>query len=123
MNNNDRFNEIIFDEKILTIFIFLNILNFYADEVEVDCLYNNDKERIKLSKDIIIFTTFVTLLIYIYFVINNYKDVINNMDSPDSYVFNVRYVGSILIVIGLCCLLYFRIKTKNNNDIDLSEIF
>jgi len=120
-NNNNRYNEIIQDEIILGIFIFLNVLNFYADEVEKECLVSRNRNLLRYSKDIIIFTLMITLLIYIYFAVNNYKDMINNQDSPNGYIFNVRYIGSILVVLGLGCLLYFRIKTRGGQDIDLSE--
>lgn len=114
MNNNDRFNSIILDEVILTIFIFLNVLNFYADELEKKCLFDNDNNRLKLSKKIIIVTLTVTLFIYIYFLYANYKDMIKNQYSKDSYIFETRFIGSVLIVIGLGCFLYFRIVTRNN---------
>ena len=114
MNSNERFNSIILDEVILAIFIFLNILNFYADELEKDCLFNFNFNEFKLSKNIIILTLSVTLIIYLYFLYANYKDMIKNKNNSDSYIFETRFVGSVFVVIGLSCFLYFRIKTRNN---------
>lgn len=123
MNSNNRYNEIMIDEIILGIFIFLNILNFFADELEKKCLSDNNQERLKRSKDILILTLIITLIIYIYFFCNNYKDYIKNIDSYDSELFKIRCIGSFFVVIGIAGLLYFRIKKRGDINLDIEGMF
>ncbi len=122
METDSRLNSIIIDEEILFLFIILNLFNFQADEFEKQYLFENNKEYLLKAKEISIFTLFTTLLIYIYFCYLNYKDLQNKIkQNKNTSLFETRLIGSILVVIGLSLLLYFRIKDRLNDNIDISE--
>lgn len=106
---NNKLNSILIDEIIIIIFIIMNIISLYADELEKDYLYTKNINNLNISNKIAIYTLIITLIIYVYFLYLNYKDYIKYKTS----IYETRLIGSILIVIGLYCLIYFRINNKN----------
>ncbi len=116
-NNKERFNSILIDETIIAIFIIINIINLYADELEKEYLLTKNVNNLKNANKIVIFTLSITIIIYIYFVYLNYKEYQNHKTS----IYETRLIGSILVVIGLFCLIYFRIKNPELDTLDIIE--
>lgn len=96
-----------FENFIWIIFIVLSILDIYGDELIKKYLIQNDKKADIEAKKIFFFILIVTILIYIYFIIRNYNDY----KKHDSSEYFVRLFGSILVLSGSICFLYFQIKT------------
>ena len=107
MNNNNILEEI----KDLKIDQSLSGIFIIGDEFVEKYYLNNDKSAYRNAKKIFIASLSITLIIYLYFLKNSnddyYKQIINNQES---FPHLIRLIGSILLVAGIGCLLYFQIK-------------
>ena len=114
MNNNNILEEIKglkIDQSLSGVFIILSIATIIGDEFVEKYYLNNDKSAYWNAKKIFIASLSITLIIYLYFLKNSnddyYKQIINNQES---FPHLIRLIGSILLVVGIGCLLYFQIK-------------
>ena len=114
MNNNNILEEIKglkIDQSLSGVFIILSIATIIGDEFVEKYYLNNDKSAYWNAKKIFITSLSITLIIYLYFLKNSnddyYKQIINNQES---FPHLIRLIGSILLVVGIGCLLYFQIK-------------
>ena len=107
-------NELHIDELIWGIFIFLSILNIYGDELEIDYIISNKFNSKTKAKKIFTLTVFISLIIYIYIAIRNYKNIESN--EYNSYLGKIRFSGSVFIVIGVGLLLYFQLNSNSSNN-------
>ena len=114
---NNRFNSILIDEVIIVIFIVLNIINIYADELEKRYLFSNNVNDLKNANKIVIFTLIITLIIYIYFAYLNYQEY----EKQKTNLYETRLIGTILVIIGLICLIYFRYKNPEISTLDIIQ--
>lgn len=114
---NNRFNSILIDEVIIVIFIVLNIINIYADELEKKYLFSNNVNDLKNANKIVIFTLIITLIIYIYFAYLNYQEY----EKLKTNLYETRLIGTILVIIGLICLIYFRYKNPEISILDIIQ--
>lgn len=65
------------------------------------------------AKKIFLITASITLIIYIYFVINTYIKIENTKQkSQNINMLNIKLIGNILIVAGIICIVYFIYNDK-----------
>lgn len=112
----ERLRKIEIENFIWVIYLGIIALSFYANEVEKDYFLNNDKEKLKIYRvvEIIIFS--ILLIIYIYFVWDSYKEVINlNFNSSRKQIeySYLIFVAAIAMLISGIILLYVVIDDKN----------
>ncbi len=110
MNNAiSKIKELEFEKILWGIFIFLSALNIYGDNIQELFFINKDYMAEKKAKNIFIITIVISLLIYIYFVYRNYNYFKNAQENNhDTNLYLIRLVGSILVVVGVICLLYYQ---------------
>lgn len=102
-----------FENLIWVIFIVISILDIYGDElIKKEILYNDKISGNKANKLFLGITSF-SILIYIYFLIRNYSDCKKNNYETH---YEVRLLGSIFVLVGTLCFLYFQIKNTEPND-------
>ena len=107
-----KIKRLIFEDFLIIIFICLNVLNLIGDYYEREYLkYRNLNYEINANK-IFDFNLSVTVLIYLYFVIRNYNSY-NSVSNEYKKLYSVKLFGSILIIVGAACLLYFQRNQKN----------
>jgi uncharacterized membrane protein YidH (DUF202 family) len=115
--NTNKIQELKTDELIWIIFITISTLNIVADEYEKKYYLNNDQKKDTEAKKIFILTVTISLLIYIFFLNRNYKKVKDLKQNNKNYkTAEIRLFGSLLIVVGVTCLLYFQIKNKDTTN-------
>ncbi len=110
METNEKINEINrlnFEDFLWIIFAILCFLNVYGDYNEKEYLKTNSNIFKNKSNYIFELTITVTLFIYIYFFIRNYKFY---QKSEDKNLYSVKVFGSIFLIVGIICLLYFQNK-------------
>lgn len=115
MYNEDIVNEIKrlkFEDILWIIFIILGIINIYGDHNEVEYIEtHNDDFKSKANKAFT-FTIVVITLLYLYFLIRNYNSY--KKASPEAkYLYSIKLLGSVLLIAGALCLLYFQINDSN----------
>lgn len=113
--NNDIQNTIRrlnFENFIWFLFIIISILDIYGDELIKKNLRYNDKKANEKANKLFLSIIFISVLIYIYFFIRNYSDYKKYHDKNHE----IRLIGSILILSGTICLLYFQYKNVNPTD-------
>lgn len=110
MNNEteEMIERLSFENYIWIVFIIIAILDIYGDELIKNYLRYNDLKADKLAKKIFLWVTIISIIIYIYFVLRNYYDY-KKHENNEAY--QIRLFGSILILTGTICLLYFQVKT------------
>ena len=106
----NEINNINIDQSLSGIFIILSIATIIGDEFVKKYYKNKDIRSYKTAKKIFITSLTVTLLIYIYFLRNSKRDYYERIaQNEESFPNLIRLVGSILLVVGISCLLYFQI--------------
>ena len=112
MNNTlSKIRELEFEKILWFFFMFISALNIYSDNLEELFLINNDINLEQTSKKIFTFTIAVSLLIYLYFGYRNYKYVKISTDE-EKQLACIRFAGSILIIVGTICILFYDIKDQ-----------
>lgn len=105
-------NQLTFENYIWIIFIIISIGNIVGDELIKSSIIEHDKQKDALAKNIFSISLIITIIIYIYFLGRNYKDY----EKHHNKTYEIRLLGSILMLSGILCFLYFQIKTTTNND-------
>ena len=107
----NRIHELKIDEVIWIIFIILSFFNIIGDECEKDYCVIHDLKNKKTSKMIFNFTLFASLLIYIYleYQRNNKLKIAKINHESNVFLWQVRNVGGVLVIIATILFLYCQI--------------
>lgn len=101
-----------FENLIWCTFIIISIMNIIGDNDEKAFLNSNDSSYKQEANEIFELTLSVTLLIYLYFGIRNY-DALQKADDDKKKLYEIKFLGSTLLIAGVICLLYFQKNQKN----------
>lgn len=116
MNSNNT-EEIIkrlsFENWIWGIYLLIAIANIYGDELIKKSIREQDKEANELARTIFLVILGVTFLINLYFLIRNYSDLKND---PDNESLQIRFLGSILLLMATLCFIYSQTKTQEETE-------
>jgi len=114
MNDNaSKVKELEFEKVLWWIVIFLSALNIYGDNLEQLFFKNNNIGAEKKAKMIFIFTITVSLIIYLYYVYRNYKYYsVSKFKRNETFLYLIRLIGSIFVVVGVIFILYYEVKEK-----------
>lgn len=110
--NEETIKRLNFENLIWVCFIIIASLDIYGDELIKKSITSSDKNCRKRANKLFIGITMFSILIYIYFLMRNYNDC--KKHNNESY--QVRLVGSIFILTGTICFLYFQLTTTYQND-------
>lgn len=105
--NNSNIQELNFEDVLLIIFIIISLLNIYGNYNSKLYLNSNNKEYKRNANQIFKFTLTITLIIYFYFLNRNYK-AYKNAPIKEKNIYKVKVFGSIFLIVGIICLLYFQ---------------
>lgn len=98
------------DQSLSGIFILLSIATIIGDEFVKKYYINKDQNAYKIAKKIFISALIITLLIYLYFLKNSKREYYEQiLKNEETFPHLIRLIGSILLVVGISCLLYFQI--------------
>lgn len=113
MNNNNQeiVKKLNFENYIWLAFIIIAALDIYGDELLKKELIYNDKNSKKKADKLFLGLTAFSLLPYFYFLTRNYKDYKNHNDKS----YEIRFIGSVFIIIGTLCFLYFQLTTNQQD--------
>ena len=115
--NNNEIKQFTKGDIISIIFVLASVINIIASDKEKEYLFGNDIKDMKDANTIYIFVLLILLGLYIYFVKSNYQSYQNNNSQNNL----VRLYGSIFLLIGGLCFLYYRINDRNSiqNNVEL----
>lgn len=102
----DRLN---FENILWFIFIVLSILNIIGDNYEKKFVSFNDYYYKMEANKIFEFTLIVSFFIYLYFLYRNYNSM-NNVSNYMKEFYEIKFLGSLFLIIGILCLIYFQEK-------------
>lgn len=105
-NNEELIKRLSFENLIWVSFIIISVLDIYGDELIKKNLRYNDKKALEKANKLFLGIAAFSILIYIYFLIRNYSDYKKYKNKN----YEIRLIGSTLILIGSLCLLYFQYK-------------
>lgn len=111
-NNEEMINRLSFENLIWVAFIIISILDIYGDELIKKNLRYHDQKALKRANRLFLGITIFTILIYIYFLARNYNDYKKYKNQN----YEIRLLGSIFILLGSICLLYFQINNNQPTD-------
>lgn len=97
------------------LFVAAAVINIYGDKIQqAFVVYKNPNDE-KKSRDIFLIALLITFVVYIYFLNRNQKSLKKAiMDcSPDVFAYQVRLFGTVLLIVGILCFIYFNRKVSN----------
>lgn len=93
-----------FENLIWISFIIVSALDIYGDELIKKGLTLHDKKNLYKANKLFLTLSYFSVLVYIYFLFRNYKDYQKHKNSN----YQIRLLGSLLILIGSICLTYYQ---------------
>lgn len=105
-----------FEDFIWISFIVISILDIYGDSLIRRSLLREDKEANKKANHLFLGIVSFSILIYIYFFARNFNDY----QKYKTKSYEVRLVGSSLVLLGTFCLFYFQLT--NTKEIDSTSV-
>lgn len=108
----DDLTRLNFEDFIWVVFIGLGILNIVGDNLLKDYIKTNDKNKGDNANKLFLFILFVSLIIYIYFLVRNFN-AYEKASKEDKELFGIKTFGSILLILGILCLIYFQYKQSD----------
>lgn len=114
-SNLEKLKEIQIEDLIWCIYIVLILLSIYSNHFEKRYyLYNDIKSKGDYRKlNIFIFS--VAVIIYLYFVSDGYKSLINSKTPKEKDLNTLNFTASTLILIGGLIFLYIAITDEDLN--------
>lgn len=116
----NEINRLNFEDLLALLFIVLSILTIISNKLEKEFLETNDIEKEKKVKQMNIIILVLTIFIYTYFAQRNYSFLKNHKNNESYSLLTYRFIGSVLLIIGVSFLLYYQIKSPS--PIDSTEI-
>ena len=110
--NNEEINRLEFENILWLIFAIVCLLNIVGDYEEEMYIKNNDYNYKNKANKVFELTLSVTFLIYVYFAIRNYN-ALNKASDEMKSLYEIKLLGSIFLIAGVVCLLYFQFNQKN----------
>ncbi len=107
-----------FENWIWVIYIGIAAFNIYGDELVKKSIREKDKKADRTAKTIFTDILIITVVIYLYFLYRNYKDLEKH---PNEKIYKTRFWGSVFTLIGVFCFLYFQLNVTREED-SLSNI-
>lgn len=109
MNHNveETVKRLSFENFIWIGFVIVSLLDIYGDELIKKGLIENDRASLSKANKLFLGLAYFSILVYLYFLIRNYYDYKKYRNKN----YQIRLLGSILILAGTLCLVYFQ---KNN---------
>ena len=96
-----------FEELLWIIFAIISLLNVYGDKTEEEYVTTKQETYHDKSNKIFEITLMVTLLIYIYFFIRNYK-ALEKVPYHEKRLYEIRLLGGSFLIAGILLLIYFQ---------------
>lgn len=112
----DRLKSIKAENFIWIIYIGIIILSWYANSFEKKYILCNDENARKNYQELMILIFSILFIVYLYFTVDNYKDLNNNSMNISNKTKNLKelsFIGSLLILISGAIFLY--IATVDDN--------
>lgn len=110
-SSSDEIKRLKWENTIWIVFAFLCLLNIAGDNDEINYLRRNNINFKREANTIFEFTLTITFLIYLYFFTRNVNQLEKNQDKKELY--EIKVFGSIFLIFGIICLIYFQKKQKN----------
>ena len=120
MKNNihDRLKELNIEDFIWIVYVGIIFMSWYANSLERTYFTQNDLKSKKKYREIMIGIFIVLVIVYTYFFIDSYNDLmnINNCSSEEHKKFVLlSFIASLLILISGLIFLYIAIKDEDLN--------
>lgn len=111
-NIDDELFRLNFENVLWIVFMSLAFLNILGDCASQKFLISQDSYYKRQSDSIFTLTLVITFLIYLYFLIRNLRQY---QETPNylKKMYLIKVFGSIFLISGIICLLYFQQKQKN----------
>lgn len=102
-------NRLNFEDIVWIIYATSTISNVYGNYYDKLYLKTNNEAYMNRANDIFEITLIITFLVYIYFLLRNYK-LYKRASSREKELYLIRVFGTILVIVGVICLIYFQTK-------------
>lgn len=107
MNIDGEIFRLNFENVLWIIFMFLSFLNILRDCDSKKFLISKEQIYKRQADSIFTLTLFITFFIYLYFFVRNYRQY-QRIPSYLKDLYFVKVFGSIFLISGILCLLYFQ---------------
>lgn len=111
-NSTNELKRLKFEDLLWIVFAILSIMNIYGDQLQKEYIQTSSNYYEERSNTIFEITLTITLCIYIYFFLRNYKSY-KNVTSKNKSLYAIKVFGSIFLIVGTICLIYFQENNEN----------
>lgn len=110
--NYNEIKRLKFEDLLWLTFAILSLLNIFGDYEDREFLMTNNEKYRNISNRVFTITLIVTLFIYTYFFLRNYKAYEKAPESQKK-LFTVKLLGSSFLIAGIIFLIYFQVKQNS----------
>lgn len=101
-----------FEDIIWIVFIILAILDIIGDHYQKKSIINDNPNDEECANNIFTIIVIITIIINLYFLSRSYNLY---KESSNKSLAGVKLTGSIFLILGSICLLYFQVNNKSDN--------
>lgn len=110
---NDKFKLLNLENLMYILFIIASLIDIFTNE-KVRIAFKNQETPGNELRERYIIAGFLILIVFIVFMIRNFNNLNKLTKEDEEYPFaEIRFIGSVLIVIGQFMTLYYFINTTN----------
>lgn len=111
----DKLHLIDIENLMYILFIIGSIFNILTNE-EVREMYINGSKPNEEIRDRYLVSSYLILIVFIVFMIRNYNNLSQATKDTDQYnLAQIRFIGSILLIVGQCIAIYYLYHTDSYN--------
>lgn len=98
-----------FEDIVWIVYASSTISNVYGNYYDKLYLKTNNENYMNKANGIFEITLIITFFVYVYFFIRNYR-MYKKASPREKELYYIRFFGTILILVGVVCLIYFQTK-------------
>ena len=100
------------EDILFIILIVAVVFNICGDQCQKKYINSHDKIFEKKANNYYLIALIITIVIYFYFLYRNYNSY-KKCNIEDKKLFEIKLIGSALLISGAFCLIYFQINDSN----------
>ena len=100
------------DDFLFIILIIARFFNICGDQYQKSYIKNNANYLKSKASNFYLISLLITIVVYFYFTYKNYH-MYKKCEEKDKYLFEIKLIGSVTLIVGALYLVYFQMNDPN----------